>query len=108
MCTQFSRSIGKMWLKYVAARSVGTGHIPLLSLESCQVSLVLSCWLLQKWLGTLYYQCVDVRHMIQDCEQTVHHMLQCVLRGDLAGLVIPSQIIVEPCGLVGCCSLLLC
>ena len=76
--------------------------------ESCQVSLVLSCWLLQKQLGMLYCQCVGVRHMIQDCVQTVLYMLQCVLRVGLAGLVILDQIIVGLCGLVGCCSQLLC
>ena len=97
-----------MWLKYVATRFVGTGCTPLLLPESCQVSLVLSCWLLQKWLGMLCYQYVDVGHMIQDCVQIVLHMLQCVPWVYLAGLVIPGQIVAEPCGLVGCCSLLLC
>ena len=46
--------------------------------------------------------------MIQDCEQTGLHMLQYVLNVDLAGLVTPGQIIVELCGLEGCCNLLLC
>ena len=56
----------------------------------------------------LYYQCVDVRHMILDCAQTVLHMPQCVPLVDLGGLVIPDQIAVELCGLVGCCNQLLC
>ena len=73
---------------------MGTGCIPLPLPESCQVSLVMSCWLLQKWLGMLYCQCVGVRHMIQDCVQTLLHMLQCVLRVGLAGLVIPGQIVI--------------
>ena len=77
----------------------------MLLLESCQVSLVLACWLLQKRLKILYYRYVDVRHMIQDCAQTVLHMLQCVPWVCLAGLVIHGQIVVELCGLVGCCSL---
>ena len=96
-----------MKLKHVAARFVGTGHIPLLLLESCQVSLVLSCWSLQKWLGILCYRYVDVGHMIQDCVQTVLHMLRCALWVCLAGLVIHGQIVVELCELVGCCSQLL-
>ena len=83
-----------MCLKYVAVRSVGTGRIPLLLPGLCQVLLVLECWLLQRRLGTLYYLCVDVRHMIQDCIQTVLHRLQCVLLIYLGGVVILDQIAV--------------
>ena len=97
-----------MWLKHVATGFVGTGHIPLLLPGSCQVLLVLSYWLLQKWLEALCYQYVDVGHMIQNCAQTVLHMLRCALWACLAGLVIPGQVIVELCELVGCCSQLLC
>ena len=97
-----------MWLKHVAAGFVGTEHIPLLLPGSCQVSLVLSCWLLQKRLETLCDQYVDVGHMIQDCAQTVLHMLQCALLACLAGLVIPGLVVDVLCGLVECCSQLLC
>ena len=54
------------------------------------------------------HQHVDVRHMILDCAQTVQCMLQFVLWVYLGFLVIPDQIVVEPCVLAGCCSQLLC
>ena len=53
------------------------------------------------------YLCVGVRHMIQDYAQTVLHMPRCVPWVCLAGIVILFQIVVVPCGLVGCCSQLL-
>ena len=59
-------------------------------------------------LEMLYYQYADVRHVILNCAQTVHYMLQFVFWVDLVFLVIPKQIGVESCWLVGCCSQLLC
>ena len=106
VCIIFLKYQG-MWLKHVATGSVGTGCIPLLLPGFCQVSLVLLGWLLQKWLETLCYQYVDVGHMIQDCAQTVLHMLRCVPLVCLVGLVIHGQIIAELCELVGCHSQLL-
>ena len=91
----------------MATRFVGTGRIPLLLLGFCQVLTVLVCWLLQKRLEILCYRYVDVGHMIQDCAQTVLHMLRCALLVCLVGLVIPGLVVVL-CGLVGCCSQLLC
>ena len=78
----------KCVLKYVATGFVGTGCIPLLLPGPCQVLLVLEWWLLQRQLGILCNQCVEVRHMIQDYAQNVLHMPQCVPWVGLAGLVI--------------------
>ena len=55
--------------------------------------ITLSCWLLQICLEILCYQCVDVRHMIQDYTQIVLHKPQFALWHDLEFLVIPDQII---------------
>ena len=96
VCSNVSKACGSEF--------VGTGRIPLLLPGFCQVLSVLACWLLQKRLGTLYYRCVGVRHMIQDCVQTVLHRPRCALLICLGGLVILGLVFVEPCGLVGCCS----
>ena len=59
-------------------------------------------------MGMLYYQHTGARHMSLDYAQTVHHIPQSVPWVDLEFLVIPDQVVVELCGLVGCYSLLLC
>ena len=97
-----------MCLKHVAAGFVGTGRIPLLLLGFCEVSVVLSCvGYFKNGLETLCYRYVDVGHMIQDCAQTVLHMLRCELLVYLVGLVIPGLVVVLLCGLVEYCSQLL-